>query len=85
MTPEVHRWHHALEIPAGHKYGVNYGVGFALWDRLLGTYYLPVENGVPLQPETLGAKGIDDEPNYFKMFFLTRYLPKLRRAPPQRI
>lgn len=83
VTPEVHRWHHSVEIPDGHKYGVNYGVGFALWDRLFGTYYLPVRNGIPEQPQKLGVKGLDDEPNYFKMLFLSRYLPKLRRSSPQ--
>lgn len=83
VTPEVHRWHHSIEIPEGHKYGVNYGVGFALWDRLLGTYYLPHKDGIPVQPKTLGVEGIEDESNYLKMFFLTRYLPKLRRAPAQ--
>ncbi len=68
VTPEVHRWHHAANVPAGHKYAVNYGVEFAFWDILFGTFHLPQENGVPLQPERLGhPDGIGDEPNYLKL------------------
>ena len=79
VTPEVHRWHHSAKVPEGHKYSVNYGVGLILWDRLFGTYYLPMKDGVPVQPDKLGhPDGVADEPNYFKLFFLTRYLPKFR-------
>lgn len=78
VTPEIHRWHHAAEVPEGHKYSVNYGVGFSLWDRVFGTFYLPDEDGVPAQPPKLGhPDGVRDEGNYFKLFFLTRYWPKL--------
>ncbi len=77
VTPELHRWHHSAQVPKGHKYSVNYGVGFILWDRIFGTYYLPVEDGVPVQPEKLGhPDGVRDESNYFKLLFLTRYLPE---------
>ena len=80
VTPEVHRWHHSAEVPEGHKYSVNYGVGFAVWDRIFGTYYLPMENGVPVQPDRLGnPAGYPDESNYLKLFFLTRYLPAFMR------
>ncbi len=80
VTPQVHRWHHSAKTPDGHKYSVNYGVGIALWDRLLGTYYLPMKDGIPVQPDKLGhPEGIADERNYLKLFFLTRYLPKLSR------
>ena len=80
-TPEVHRWHHSAKVPEGHRYSVNYGVGLILWDRLFGTYYLPMENGVPVQPDKLGhPDGLPDEPNYLKLLFLTRYLPKLWRT-----
>jgi sterol desaturase/sphingolipid hydroxylase (fatty acid hydroxylase superfamily) len=79
VTPEVHRWHHSIKVPEGHRYSVNYGVGLVLWDQLLGTYYLPTKDGVPVQPDKLGhPDGVADEPNYFKLFFLTRYLPKFR-------
>jgi sterol desaturase/sphingolipid hydroxylase (fatty acid hydroxylase superfamily) len=78
VTPEVHRWHHAAVVPTEHKYSVNYGVGIAIWDRLLGTYYLPMQNGVPVQPDKLGDPGgLADEGNYLRLLFLTRYLGKL--------
>ena len=81
VTPEVHRWHHSAKVPEGHRYSVNYGVGLVLWDQLLGTYYLPMKNGVPVQPEALGhPEGVADEPNYFKLLLLTRYWPKLSRT-----
>jgi len=81
VTPEVHRWHHSAKVPAGHRYSVNYGVGFAVWDKIFGTYYLPTENGIPVQPDRLGhPDGVDDEPNYLRLFFLTRYWPRFVRA-----
>jgi len=81
VTPEVHRWHHSAKVPAGHKFSVNYGVGFAIWDQIFGTYYLPVENGIPRQPEGIGHPGgYADEGNYLKLFFLTRYLPDFMRT-----
>jgi sterol desaturase/sphingolipid hydroxylase (fatty acid hydroxylase superfamily) len=81
VTPQVHRWHHSAKTPDGHKYSVNYGVGIVLWDRLLGTYYLPMKDGLPVQPEKLGhPEGIPDEGNYLKLFFLKRYWPKPRRT-----
>jgi ornithine lipid hydroxylase len=80
-TPEVHRWHHSTKVPEGHRYSVNYGVGLVLWDQLLGTYYLPMKDGVPAQPDELGhPEGVADERNYFKLFFLTRHWPKLSKT-----
>jgi sterol desaturase/sphingolipid hydroxylase (fatty acid hydroxylase superfamily) len=35
--PEMHRWHHAIEI----RDGVNFATKFAFWDWLLGSAYLP--------------------------------------------
>lgn len=76
VTPELHRWHHSVVVPEGHRFSVNYGVGFILWDRIFGTYYLPMKDGVPVQPERLGhPSGYEDEKNYLKIFFLTRYWP----------
>jgi sterol desaturase/sphingolipid hydroxylase (fatty acid hydroxylase superfamily) len=79
VTPQVHRWHHSAKVPEGHKYSVNYGVGLTVWDQLFGTFYLPMKDGVPVQPDQIGHPGGGtDEPNYFKLFFLTRYLPRFR-------
>jgi sterol desaturase/sphingolipid hydroxylase (fatty acid hydroxylase superfamily) len=81
ITPEIHRWHHSAEVPNGRKFSVNYGLGIILWDRIFGTYYLPIEDGKPLQPEEIAhPDGIPDEGNYFKLFFLTRYLPKFLKG-----
>jgi sterol desaturase/sphingolipid hydroxylase (fatty acid hydroxylase superfamily) len=35
--PEMHRWHHAIEI----RDGVNFATKLAVWDWLFGTAYLP--------------------------------------------
>ncbi|MES1166100.1 MAG: sterol desaturase family protein [Verrucomicrobiota bacterium] len=35
--PEMHRWHHAIEI----RDGVNFATKFAFWDWLFGTAHLP--------------------------------------------
>jgi len=41
VSPRYHRWHHALELPAGHqyRYGCNFAVLLPLWDQLFGTQY----------------------------------------------
>jgi sterol desaturase/sphingolipid hydroxylase (fatty acid hydroxylase superfamily) len=54
--PELHRWHHAVEIrDANH----NYGNKLIIWDTLFGTRYLPADrevgelgNGEPTYPTT---------------------------------
>lgn len=85
VTPEVHRWHHSAKVPEGHRYSVNYGVGFILWDILFGTFYLPHKDGQPVPPERLGhPDGFPDERNYLKLLLtplgLYRPLPWFKRA-----
>ena len=68
VTPEVHRWHHAAEVPEGHKYSCNYGVEFIFWDMLFGTYHLPEKNGEVVQPARIGhPSGLPDEGNYARL------------------
>jgi len=68
VTPEVHRWHHSAVVPEGHRYSVNYSVELSFWDRLFGTFYLPVKDGQAEQPEHVGhPDGTADEPNYIKL------------------
>jgi sterol desaturase/sphingolipid hydroxylase (fatty acid hydroxylase superfamily) len=68
VTPEVHRWHHTAEVPEGYGYSVNYGVEFAFWDLVFGTYYLPQKDGQRLQPRRIGhPSGLPDEGNYLKI------------------
>ena len=85
VTPEVHRWHHAVDVPQGYGYSCNYGVEFAFWDVIFGTYYLPYKEGQSVQPERIGhPTGIPDEGNYLKILLepfglyrpLTWLLPK---------
>ncbi len=84
VTPEVHRWHHSAKVPSGHKYSVNYGVGFVVWDLIFGTFHLPQKDGQPEQPERIGHPGgLADETNYLKLllvpFGLQRLFPILKR------
>ena len=85
VTPEVHRWHHSVEVPSGHKYSVNYGVGFVVWDLIFGTFHLPQKDGQPEQPERIGHPGgLADESNYLKLLLvplgLHRLFPVLKRT-----
>ena len=85
VTPEVHRWHHSVKVPSGHKYSVNYGVGFVVWDLIFGTFHLPQKDGRPEQPERMGHPGgLADESNYLKLLFvplgLHRLFPILKRT-----
>jgi sterol desaturase/sphingolipid hydroxylase (fatty acid hydroxylase superfamily) len=71
VTPEVHRWHHSSKVPEGRGYSVNYGVEFAFWDIIFGTYYLPHENGETVMPEHIGhPEGLPDEKNYLKILLM---------------
>src|SRR6516225_1384537 len=72
VTPEVHRWPHSEKVPDGYGYSCNYGVEFSFWDIIFGTYYLPVKDGVALQPERIGypGGGLPDENNYLKLLLV---------------
>jgi sterol desaturase/sphingolipid hydroxylase (fatty acid hydroxylase superfamily) len=88
VTPEVHRWHHAVDVPQGYGYSCNYGVEFSFWDVIFGTYYLPQEHGQTVQPQRIGhPSGIPDEGNYLKIllepFGLYRPLARLLPKGPQ--
>jgi ornithine lipid hydroxylase len=86
VTPEVHRWHHSAEVPEGYGYSCNYGVEFSFWDMIFGTFYLPVKNGVAVQPERIGypGGGVPDESSYLKLLLvplgLYRPLPRFMQA-----
>jgi len=41
----MHLWHHAKNLPASRKYGMNYGISLSLWDYIFGTNYIPHESG----------------------------------------
>jgi sterol desaturase/sphingolipid hydroxylase (fatty acid hydroxylase superfamily) len=54
--PEMHRWHHAIEITEG---GLNYSTKFAFWDWMFGTAKLP---GV--KPSGYGLADVDFPKGY---------------------
>lgn len=57
----MHIWHHAKELPAGHRYGVNFGVTLSVWDYIFRTNYIPHEGrDIPL-----GFDGIEEYPEDF--------------------
>ncbi len=41
----MHLWHHAKNLPADRKYGMNYGISLSLWDYIFKTNYIPHESG----------------------------------------
>lgn len=55
-TPERHRWHHSDDPAEGNR---NYGAVVAVWDRVLGTDYLPDR---PFDA-TVGLAGDDTVPD----------------------
>ena len=60
-NPRMHIWHHAKELPAGHRYGVNFGVTLSVWDYIFRTNYIPHEGrDIPL-----GFNGIEEYPEDF--------------------
>ncbi|MCB0706754.1 MAG: sterol desaturase family protein [Saprospiraceae bacterium] len=61
-SPEMHIWHHAYDLPAEKKYGVNFGISLAIWDYLFGTDYIPY-NGRDIK---LGFPGVEEFPHDFK-------------------
>jgi sterol desaturase/sphingolipid hydroxylase (fatty acid hydroxylase superfamily) len=84
VTPEVHRWHHTVDVPEGYGYSCNYGVEFSFWDLVFRTYYLPKKDGKFVMPERIGhPSGLPDERNYLKLllapFGLYRPLSWFRR------
>ena len=55
-NPQMHIWHHAHDLPAGHRYGVNYGLSLSVWDYLFGTAAIPSDG----RDIRLGFPGVDD-------------------------
>ncbi|HEX4339933.1 MAG TPA: sterol desaturase family protein [Polyangiaceae bacterium] len=65
--PEMHRWHHAIEITEG---GINFATKLAIWDYLFGTAVRP-----PVKPRGYGL--LDGFP---KNFFV-QFVHAFRRFP----
>lgn len=60
-NPKMHIWHHAKELPARVKYGVNFGLSLSTWDYLFGTSHVP-HDGRDIE---LGFPGDEDFPKDF--------------------
>ncbi len=57
----MHLWHHARNLPAQRRMGVNFGISLSLWDYIFKTNYIPKEDGeIPL--------GFDDLESFPKDF-----------------
>ncbi|MCR9145398.1 MAG: sterol desaturase family protein [bacterium] len=56
-NPQMHIWHHAHDIPGGHRYGVNYGLSLSVWDYLFGTACVPSDG----RDIKLGFPGVGSE------------------------
>jgi len=69
--PQMHRWHHATELPAP---GKNFATKLAIWDWLFGTAYLPEH-----KPDRYG---LPDERYPRRGFFayVSQHAYSLRRA-----
>jgi sterol desaturase/sphingolipid hydroxylase (fatty acid hydroxylase superfamily) len=69
--PEMHRWHHATELPIP---GKNFATKLAIWDWLFGTAYLPEH-----KPERYGLPEADYPKSGF-WAYLQQHARSLRRA-----
>ena len=60
-NPKMHIWHHAKELPASHKHGMNYGISLSIWDYIFGTDYIP-SSGKDIE---LGFENMEKFPDSF--------------------
>ena len=44
-NPVMHLWHHAMDLPEDHRYGVNFGISLSIWDYIFRTNYIPKDDG----------------------------------------
>lgn len=55
----MHLYHHAMNLPEGRQYGMNYGISLSLWDYIFKTDYVPQSEDGSYE---LGFPGIDKFP-----------------------
>ncbi len=60
-NPQMHKWHHAYDIPEDRPYGINFGISLSLWDYLFKTNYEPFQG----ENIRLGFPGIEKFPKTF--------------------
>ncbi|QCK14232.1 sterol desaturase family protein [Mangrovivirga cuniculi] len=73
-NPQMHIWHHAMNLPKERRFGVNYGITLSVWDYLFKTDYIPYEGkGIKL-----GFDGIKSFPKSFTRQILYGFKAKRR-------
>lgn len=55
----MHLYHHAMNLPDGRQYGMNYGISLSLWDYIFKTDYVPQSEDGSYE---LGFPGIEKFP-----------------------
>lgn len=60
-NPQMHIWHHAMDIPKERPYGVNFGITLSIWDYIFKTNYIP-HDGRDIK---LGFSDLDKFPKSF--------------------
>ena len=77
-NPQTHLWHHAQELPAARRRGVNFALTLTVWDYLFGTAYVPREQAdLPL-----GFAGVEHYPHGFAAQQLEPFAHLARPAAP---
>lgn len=69
----MHLYHHAKELPAERKYGVNFGISLSLWDYIFKTNYIPQDQDGSY---ALGFENIENFPKDFISQSLYGILPE---------
>ncbi|NQV53510.1 MAG: sterol desaturase family protein [Flavobacteriales bacterium] len=60
-NPVMHLWHHAYNLPEGHRRGMNFGISLSLWDYLFKTNSIPKDDA----HVKLGFPGVAHFPKSF--------------------
>ncbi|GAB3547360.1 sterol desaturase family protein [Spirosoma fluminis] len=83
-SPQMHLWHHAEDLPAHSRAGINFGITLSLWDYVFGTAHVPYEKSTL----RLGFPGSNQVPNSFfgQMVYpwrsRARKQPEIQKADP---
>lgn len=82
--PEMHRWHHAQDLPVGEAglpaEGANFSTKLAFWDWLLGSAYRPAR----AKPGSYGLFEADDFPEGYFRQVVAAFRP-FKRPPPEQL
>lgn len=76
-NPQMHIWHHSLELPDEHPKGVNFAITLSIWDYLFGTAWIPRDGrDIPL-----GFPGLARFPKSFFRQFIHGW--RRKKQPPE--